>query len=280
MQASQLDRAVVLGRVHRRRALFHGDDDGGSVRQLHAAGAYRGDRPGHQRAGEGRRTASIRWSALEKMPEDTLKRFFLKGTGSKAGSVQVRKELRDMITFRQLNLLEAELADARPVRRDLLPQRDDLFRQEDAVRDTAKDSCRCCARTACCSPATRKAFSMPLTFSGSRKHRVRTSPKRASPGHGLHDEHPGFPGEPRTRMSISTAISIRRRRRSCRANITSPRRDMVLVTVLGSCVAACIRDRISGIGGMNHFMLPESAQEQSDCGQHLGALRQLTRWRC
>lgn len=33
-------------------------------------------------------------------------------------------------------------------------------------------------------------------------------------------------------------------------------RDMVLVTVLGSCVAACIRDRVSGIGGMNHFMLP------------------------
>lgn len=29
-----------------------------------------------------------------------------------------------------------------------------------------------------------------------------------------------------------------------------------IVTVLGSCVAACIRDRVNGIGGMNHFMLP------------------------
>ena len=36
--------------------------------------------------------------------------------------------------------------------------------------------------------------------------------------------------------------------------------EMVLVTVLGSCVAACIRDRLSGIGGMNHFMLPNGAQ--------------------
>lgn len=35
-------------------------------------------------------------------------------------------------------------------------------------------------------------------------------------------------------------------------------RDMLLVTVLGSCVAACIRDPATGIGGMNHFMLPES----------------------
>ncbi|MEO8599872.1 MAG: chemoreceptor glutamine deamidase CheD [bacterium] len=34
-------------------------------------------------------------------------------------------------------------------------------------------------------------------------------------------------------------------------------RDMLIVTVLGSCVSACIRDSKSGIGGMNHFMLPD-----------------------
>lgn len=34
-------------------------------------------------------------------------------------------------------------------------------------------------------------------------------------------------------------------------------KDMLLVTVLGSCVAACIRDPDSGICGMNHFMLPD-----------------------
>ncbi|MFZ2540364.1 MAG: chemoreceptor glutamine deamidase CheD [Gallionella sp.] len=40
-------------------------------------------------------------------------------------------------------------------------------------------------------------------------------------------------------------------------------RNMVLVTVLGSCVCACIRDRVSGIGGMNHFMLPDSGHDQN-----------------
>ena len=40
-------------------------------------------------------------------------------------------------------------------------------------------------------------------------------------------------------------------------------RDMVLVTVLGSCVAACIRDYHSGIGGMNHFMLPDNNADDS-----------------
>lgn len=32
----------------------------------------------------------------------------------------------------------------------------------------------------------------------------------------------------------------------------------LVTTVLGSCVSACIRDRVFGIGGMNHFMLPLS----------------------
>lgn len=34
------------------------------------------------------------------------------------------------------------------------------------------------------------------------------------------------------------------------------RPDEVLVTILGSCVSACIRDPQLGVGGMNHFMLP------------------------
>ncbi len=32
--------------------------------------------------------------------------------------------------------------------------------------------------------------------------------------------------------------------------------DIVLCTVLGSCVAACLQDARAGVGGMNHFMLP------------------------
>ena len=35
--------------------------------------------------------------------------------------------------------------------------------------------------------------------------------------------------------------------------------EEIITTVLGSCVSACIRDTRIGIGGMNHFMLPESA---------------------
>jgi chemotaxis protein CheD len=40
-------------------------------------------------------------------------------------------------------------------------------------------------------------------------------------------------------------------------------KDMVIVTVLGSCVSACIRDRVTGLGGMNHFMLPDGGGDGS-----------------
>lgn len=39
------------------------------------------------------------------------------------------------------------------------------------------------------------------------------------------------------------------------------REGLLLVTVLGSCVTACIRDPDLGIGGMNHFMLPDDGRE-------------------
>lgn len=38
----------------------------------------------------------------------------------------------------------------------------------------------------------------------------------------------------------------------------------MIVTVLGSCVAACIRDVATGIGGMNHFMLPDGEASRTD----------------
>ncbi len=39
---------------------------------------------------------------------------------------------------------------------------------------------------------------------------------------------------------------------------------LLLVTVLGSCVSACLRDRKTGIAGMNHFMLPDQGSSNSD----------------
>ena len=42
----------------------------------------------------------------EKLPKDILQRFFLKGRGDKTGRIKVRKELSDLIEFKQLNLYD------------------------------------------------------------------------------------------------------------------------------------------------------------------------------
>ena len=44
----------------------------------------------------------------------------------------------------------------------------------------------------------------------------------------------------------------------------------LITTVLGSCVSACIRDPIFGIGGMNHFMLPLEGKNSSSAWKNAG----------
>jgi chemotaxis protein CheD len=54
--------------------------------------------------------------------------------------------------------------------------------------------------------------------------------------------HPGLPLEQRRRIYIGEMV----------ASAT----PLVLQTLLGSCVAVCLRDPVTGVGGMNHILLP------------------------
>lgn len=40
--------------------------------------------------------------------------------------------------------------------------------------------------------------------------------------------------------------------------------DVTFSTVLGSCVSACVRDVVAGVGGMNHFLLAEQSGSARD----------------
>ncbi len=44
--------------------------------------------------------------------------------------------------------------------------------------------------------------------------------------------------------------------------------DMLLLTTLGSCIAVCLWDRQARVGGMNHFMLPDSPAESGRYGPY------------
>ncbi len=40
--------------------------------------------------------------------------------------------------------------------------------------------------------------------------------------------------------------------------------DLTYSTVLGSCISACVRDRVANVGGMNHFLLAEQSGSARD----------------
>ena len=44
--------------------------------------------------------------------------------------------------------------------------------------------------------------------------------------------------------------------------------DMLVMTTLGSCIAACLWDRQARVGGMNHFMLPEGSGDSGRYGSY------------
>ena len=41
---------------------------------------------------------------------------------------------------------------------------------------------------------------------------------------------------------------------------------VVVTTILGSCIAACIWDGVAGVGGMNHFLLPGDGKHRQPGG--------------
>lgn len=52
--------------------------------------------------------------------------------------------------------------------------------------------------------------------------------------------------------------------------------DLLITTVLGSCVSVCVRDRVTGVGGMNHFMLPGREGKGGSCARYgIPAMEQL-----
>lgn len=52
---------------------------------------------------------------VEKLSPDRLRRFFLRGTGSQDGFVAVRPEIRRMVQFQRINLLDASYAVKGPI---------------------------------------------------------------------------------------------------------------------------------------------------------------------
>jgi chemotaxis protein CheD len=63
---------------------------------------------------------------------------------------------------------------------------------------------------------------------------------------------PGLPGGPLMQLTLM------------QGDIQCSSDAKILMTVLGSCVAVCLWDKLRGIGGMNHFVLPYARRGESN----------------
>src|SRR5690606_16669221 len=119
----------------------------------------------------------------------------------------------------------------------VLPQRDDLFRQAHPAPGAAEDRAAAGRRRA---PVHRPFGKLqPRRRRGRtlRPHRVPRGTRRGSP--------------------MNTALAAPPPAiRLLPADYVVTDQSVALVTLLGSCVAACLYDPVPGLGGMNHFMLP------------------------
>lgn len=46
--------------------------------------------------------------------------------------------------------------------------------------------------------------------------------------------------------------------------VVATREPTIIKTLLGSCIAACLRDPVASVGGMNHFMLPATSNDDAE----------------
>jgi chemotaxis protein methyltransferase CheR len=177
-------------------------------------------------------------------------KYFGKGAG--AGKICVRPELRELIAFRRINLIE----DAWPIRTrfDLIFCRNVIIYFDRPTQD------RLLRRLAEHLTGDRYLFlghsenihwlTDLFTPLGNTVYQMRAAsadlPTRATPA--------------LLPASVPPRAPVVEEKVIMAGQVFASDKPARVSTVLGSCVAACLFDPIAGVGGMNHFMLPDGSE--------------------
>ena len=198
------------------------------------------------------------------LPSERLRSCFQKGSGAQAGKAIVKAQLRSVVTFRVLNLLQPWPMHG-PF--DVIFCRNVMiyFDQPTRERLVSRFAEMLAPGGYLCIGHAESLHNVGAPIQASRQDDLsqerRRSPWRLndSASEALPRALPGFEAIRRYRNAagISTA-------RILPGEYYVTREDEVIDTVLGSCVAACIRNPRFGIGGMNHFMLPRPSGSGAD----------------
>ena len=180
---------------------------------------------------------------LQDLDPNVRNRWFLRGRGSDQGTWKVKKEVCELIEFRQVNLIKPPwpldgLFDIvfcrnviiyfdRPTQRVLFEGFAERLRQDGALFIGHSEN---------------------LMGVSDRFETIEGTAYRCTVGtRSAHEVH----AEPVAPAPLPT-------HRIVVGDVFASREPAMVGTILGSCIAACLYDEEAGVGGMNHFLLPET----------------------
>ncbi|HEY3383257.1 MAG TPA: CheR family methyltransferase [Vicinamibacterales bacterium] len=195
-----------------------------------------------QRADEARYSAD----AMADLPEDMRRRYFLRGVGSCAGSVQLRPEVREMVVVRQVNLADRAWQVRGPF--------DAIFCRNVLIYFDRPTQQRVVSRFA--------ELLRPggYLFLGHSENLFGICPAFETVGQTTYRLAGSRSSTPLHRAAHGPSVTVPL------GGVSASREPVVLRTVLGSCVAACLFDPVAGVGGMNHFLLPGGEDAEPGSG--------------
>lgn len=222
------------------------------------------------------------------VPPDLLRRYFLKGGGANAGKVAARPELKELLTFRQINLMADRWPvrgpfDAifcrnvfiyfdRPTQKRLLDRfagllvpgghlylghSENIHGLTDRFAPLGQTIYR--LRAAADTPPPARAVTPPpraASAGGGRQPPVSSEPKKREADAPRPPKQAGSPPPPVPAALPEHNLIV--------GDVKALDRPGVLKTLLGSCVAVCLYDPVAGVGGMNHISLPGGADAGAD----------------
>lgn len=196
---------------------------------------------------------------IDALPEGIKKAYFLRGTGANAGMVAVRPAVRDLVQFRQVNLIDERW----PIqeRFDLILCRNVMiyFTRETQTRLLHRFADHLQPGGYLFLGHSENMQGMAETFQplgGTIFQRVGAAESPVRPSERL---PPQARPAPAPRPEDRTLIV---------GDVVACESPAVLKTLLGSCVSACIFDPRAGVGGMNHFSLPGGSTDERACTRY------------
>jgi chemotaxis protein methyltransferase CheR len=197
---------------------------------------------------------------LAPVDETTRSNYFLRGTGSQAGLCQVRPEVRRLVDFRQINFMEQRW----PIRGrfDIIFCRNVIIYFDQATQ--RRITLRLGEQLAEHGYLILGHSEHPNWLDGLFNSAGQTVYQRKSVGGTPRNTWPQAANSPPSLAAASCSAPPPKAPALERRVINSGEyfaaaTPTEISTGLGSCVAACLFDPQTRIGGMNHFMLPESS---------------------